>query len=132
MPCPLPDQQPLPAHVPRSEGTPDRGQGVACEWLEAVEVERSLSRIGGELLAASESPAVRVRHGFVRGAWGPLPNPYPLGTAATLQGGWQLKVNSALINADSEVEAVIDPNSGLPLPIQRRQRALSTRSSMCR
>src|SRR3954451_15244516 len=43
MPCPLPDQQPLPAHLPGSEGTPDRGQGVACEWLEPVEVERSLS-----------------------------------------------------------------------------------------
>ena len=81
--------------------------------LAGLDVLVVLSRIGGELLAASESPAVRVRHGFVRGTWDRL-NPYPLGTAATLQGGWQLKVNSALINADSEVEAVIDPDSGLP------------------
>ena len=41
-------------------------------------------------------------------------NPYPLGAVGTLQGGWELKVNSALINADTEVEAVIDPGSGRP------------------
>jgi len=57
------------------------------------------------------------RFGFVTASFVPLGdrlNPYPLGTAATLTGGWQLKVNSALINADAEVEAVIDPDSGLP------------------
>jgi hypothetical protein len=41
-------------------------------------------------------------------------NPYPLGTAATLAQGWQLKVNSAIINADAAVEAVLDPDSGHP------------------
>lgn len=68
--------------------------------------------------AASCSLRVRARRfGFVTASFvapGDRLNPYPLGTAATLQGGWQLKVNSALINADSEVEAVIDPDSGLP------------------
>jgi hypothetical protein len=42
-------------------------------------------------------------------------NPYPIGTAATLTQGWRLKVNSAIINADAEVEAVTDPDSGFPL-----------------
>jgi hypothetical protein len=45
-------------------------------------------------------------------------NPYPLRkrvTVADVEGGsWRLKVNSAIINADSEVEAVIDPNTGKP------------------
>ena len=68
--------------------------------------------------AAGCSLRVRARRfGFVTVSFvppGDRLNPYKLGTAATLQGGWQLKVNSALINADSEVEAVIDPYSGLP------------------
>jgi hypothetical protein len=67
MPCQLPDQQPLPAHVPLPQGTADRDQGIACERLEAVEVDRGLSRIGGELLAAGEDPSVR--YGVVRAAW---------------------------------------------------------------
>jgi hypothetical protein len=37
-------------------------------------------------------------------------NPYPLGTTATLYGGWKLKVNSSLLDADAQVEAVTDPN----------------------
>lgn len=39
-------------------------------------------------------------------------NPYRLGTAATLAGGWRVKVNSATIDATSEVEAVVDPETG--------------------
>jgi hypothetical protein len=35
-------------------------------------------------------------------------NPYRLGTAAKLTQGWQMKVNSATLNADAEVEAVTD------------------------
>jgi hypothetical protein len=35
-------------------------------------------------------------------------NPYPLGTAVALYDGWRFKVNSATINADSEVEAFND------------------------
>jgi hypothetical protein len=35
-------------------------------------------------------------------------NPIPLGTAAQLMGGWQLTVNSAVIDADSQVEAVTE------------------------
>jgi hypothetical protein len=41
-------------------------------------------------------------------------NPIKLGTAWGIAGGWRLKVNSAIINADTEVEAVTDPHSGLP------------------
>jgi hypothetical protein len=41
-------------------------------------------------------------------------NPYPLGTAMPLYGGWKLKVNSANLDADAQVEAVIDPSTGLP------------------
>jgi hypothetical protein len=37
-------------------------------------------------------------------------NPYSLGMAATLTGNWRLKVNSVTLNADREVEAVL--NSG--------------------
>jgi hypothetical protein len=63
-------------------------------------------------LATSCSLRVKARRfGFVTASFlppGSRSNPYPLGTAATLQGGWQLKVNSALINADTEVEAVTD------------------------
>ena len=51
------------------------------------------------------------RFGFVTASFvppGDRLNPYPLGKAATLQSGWQLKVNSATINADAEVEGVRD------------------------
>src|SRR5690242_5800000 len=62
--------------------------------------------------AASCSLRVKARRfGFVTASFvppGDRLNPYPLGTTATLQDGWQLKVNSALINADTEVEAVRD------------------------
>ena len=57
------------------------------------------------------------RFGFVTASFlspGYRQNPYPLRAVGTLQGGWQLKVNSALINADTEVESVIDPGSGRP------------------
>jgi hypothetical protein len=36
-------------------------------------------------------------------------NPYPPKTAVTLEGGWRVKVDSAKINANSEVEAVPNP-----------------------
>jgi hypothetical protein len=39
-------------------------------------------------------------------------NPYALGKAAMLEGGWSVKVNSATIDATSEVEAVVDPDTG--------------------
>jgi hypothetical protein len=39
-------------------------------------------------------------------------NPIPLGRAVTLEGGWRVKVNSATINANSQVEAVVDPDTG--------------------
>lgn len=69
--------------------------------------------------AASCTLRVKARRfGFVTASFvppGDRLNPYPLGAAATLQSGWQLKVNSATINADTEVEAVIDPHSGLPV-----------------
>jgi len=35
-------------------------------------------------------------------------NPYPIGTAVVTSQGWTVKVNSATLNADSEVEAVHD------------------------
>jgi hypothetical protein len=41
-------------------------------------------------------------------------NPYRLGTAMPLYGGWKLSVNSASLDADAQVEAVIDPSTGLP------------------
>jgi hypothetical protein len=41
-------------------------------------------------------------------------NPYPVGKAVTLDGGWRVKVNSAKIDATAEVEAVVDPNTGDP------------------
>ena len=53
-----------------------------CERLEAVEVDRGLSRIGDELLATTEGPAVRVRHGVVVPPGDRL-NPYALGTPVT-------------------------------------------------
>jgi hypothetical protein len=39
-------------------------------------------------------------------------NPYPLGTAVTLSGGWRVKVNSVKIDATAEVESVVDPSTG--------------------
>jgi hypothetical protein len=33
-------------------------------------------------------------------------NPYPIGTAVVTSDGWTVKVNSATLNADSQVEAV--------------------------
>jgi hypothetical protein len=41
-------------------------------------------------------------------------NPYPLGATTTLYGGWKLKVNSALLDADAKVEAVTDLNGNHP------------------
>ncbi|HKN62734.1 MAG TPA: hypothetical protein VJV76_00225 [Gaiellaceae bacterium] len=49
------------------------------------------------------------RFGFVTASFvppGDRLNPYPLAKAATLQSGWELKVNSATINADAKVEGV--------------------------
>jgi hypothetical protein len=40
-------------------------------------------------------------------------NPYRLGRAVRLN-NWRLKVNSATLNADARVEAVIDPSTGMP------------------
>jgi hypothetical protein len=45
---------------------------------------------------------------------GDFSNPIQLGRAAMLVGGWRLKVNSATLNADTEVEAVTDSWTGLP------------------
>src|ERR1051326_6725697 len=44
MSCQFPNERSLPTHVPGPQGTADRDQGIACEWLEAVELDRSLSR----------------------------------------------------------------------------------------
>jgi hypothetical protein len=41
-------------------------------------------------------------------------NPYPLGTSVLLYGDWRVKVNSAILNADTQVEAVTDPD-GYPV-----------------
>jgi hypothetical protein len=60
------------------------------------------------------------RFGFVTASFlppGDRSNPYPLGTTGTLEDGWQLKVNSALINADTEVEAVTDQNGDPVNPV---------------
>ena len=85
--------------------------------------------------AASCSLRVKARRfGFVTASFvppGDRLNPYPLGTAATLQAGWQLKVNSALINADTRSRQSSTRTREVP-PTHRRRRALSTRSSMCR
>lgn len=43
---------------------------------------------------------------------GDLRNPYPLGTAHTLAGGWRVKIHSATIDATAEVEAVVDTSTG--------------------
>ena len=62
--------------------------------------------------AASCSLRVKARRfGFVTVSFvppGDRLNPYPLGKAATLQSGWKLRVNSATISADAEVEGVKD------------------------
>jgi hypothetical protein len=62
--------------------------------------------------AASCSLRVRARRfGFVTASFlppGDRLNPYRLGRAAKLTQGWQMKVNSATINADAAVEAVTD------------------------
>jgi hypothetical protein len=47
-------------------------------------------------------------------------NPYPLGSAVRMDGGWQLTVNSAIIDADPQVEAV----TGNPPPPAGMQYAL--------
>ena len=41
-------------------------------------------------------------------------NPYPLGVEVRLDGGWRLTVNSAIVDADPQVEAVTDQH-GHPL-----------------
>lgn len=41
-------------------------------------------------------------------------NPYPLGTAVGIAPGWKMTVNSAIINADAQVEAVTDPSGNHP------------------
>jgi hypothetical protein len=42
-------------------------------------------------------------------------NPYPLGmTSPRLYNGWRVRVNSSILNADAQVEAVIDPSTGQP------------------
>lgn len=41
-------------------------------------------------------------------------NPFPLGKAVRLDGGFRVKVNSATIDATSEVEAIVDPRHGGP------------------
>jgi hypothetical protein len=71
--------------------------------------------------AANCSLRVKARRfGFVTASFvppGDRLNPYSLATTATLDeypGNWRLKVNSATINADSEVEAVPDPYGGGP------------------
>jgi hypothetical protein len=60
--------------------------------------------------AASCSLRVNAKQfGFVTASFvppGDRLNPYRLGTTATLTDGWQLKVNSVILNADSQVEAV--------------------------
>jgi hypothetical protein len=66
--------------------------------------------------AASCSLQLKARRlGFVTASFvppGDRLNPYPLGTTATLTQGWQLKVNSVILNADTEVEAVTDQFGG--------------------
>jgi hypothetical protein len=48
---------------------------------------------------------------------GGLRNPYPLGTALTLnRPGWRLRVNSAILDANAQVEAVTDQNGDLVNP----------------
>ena len=75
--------------------------GLACHGTAATCSLRVKARRFGFVTASFLSPGYRQ-------------NPYPLGAVGTLQDGWDLKVNSALINADAEVEAVTDPASGSP------------------
>jgi len=56
----------------------------------------------------------RQQLGVVFLAPGDFSNPIKLARAAMLVGGWRLKVNSATLDADTEVEAVTDPWTGLP------------------
>jgi len=54
-------------------------------------------------------------------------NPYRLGTEMPVYGSWKLRVNSANLDADAQVEAVIDPSTGLsanPNPPAGEQYAL--------
>jgi hypothetical protein len=55
------------------------------------------------------------RFGFVTASFvppGDRLNPYHLGTTAKLTQGWRMKVNSATLNADAEVEAVVTEYGG--------------------
>jgi hypothetical protein len=67
--------------------------------------------------AGSCSLRVRARRfGFVTASFlppGDRLNPYPLGTPVQLAQGWSVKVNSAIINANAQVEAV---NGNVPPP----------------
>ena len=71
-----------------------------------------LWRWTGACRGSTASCSLRVkarRFGFVTASFvppGDRLNPYRLGTAVTLAGGWRFKVNSATINATAEVEAV--------------------------
>ena len=71
-----------------------------------------LWRWTGACHGSASSCSLRVkarRFGFVTASFvppGDRLNPYPLGTTATLSGSWQMKVNSATLNADAAVEAV--------------------------
>jgi hypothetical protein len=71
-----------------------------------------LTRWAGACHGTAASCSLRVkarRFGFVTASFvppGDRLNPYPLGATATLTQGWQMKVNSTIINADAQVEAV--------------------------
>jgi hypothetical protein len=63
-------------------------------------------------------------------------NPYRIGKAVRMPefehgGVWRMKVNSATINADTAIEAVIDPHNGQPYNALRR-RDCNTHSSISR
>jgi hypothetical protein len=73
--------------------------------MEVDVVGASPQRRVAHLLAATER-AGRVAVRFV--APGNRANPYKLGTTSPTLDGWRLTVNSATINADTEVEAVLD------------------------
>lgn len=73
-----------------------------------------LSRWAGACKGSSAKCSLRLRTGR-RAAVTFVPpgdriNPYPLGTVMTLYGGWKLRVNSAILDADTQVEAVTDAN----------------------
>jgi hypothetical protein len=71
-----------------------------------------LWRWTGACHGSASSCSLRVkarRFGFVTASFvppGDRLNPYPLGTTAKLTGSWEMKVNSAMLNADAAVEAV--------------------------